>query len=47
MKLLKMVELRNIPITDKLAIEKQIADLEGKKGSLNAEIVKSIIYFRN
>jgi len=39
---IKMVELRNIPITDKLAIEKQIADLEGKKGSLNAEIAKSM-----
>ena len=39
---IKMVELRNIPITDKLAIEKQIADLEGRKGSLNAEIAKSM-----
>ena len=37
----KMVELRNSPITDQLDLEKQIAELQGKKGSLIASIAKS------
>jgi HlyD family type I secretion membrane fusion protein len=37
----KMVELRNLPITDQLEIEKQIADLEGTKGSLTASLAKT------
>lgn len=38
---IKMVELRNIPLTDQLSLEKLIADQKGKKGSLNAEIAKT------
>ena len=37
----KMVKLRNAPITEQMDLEKQIADFEGKKGSLNAQISKS------
>ncbi len=37
----KMVELRNVPVTDQLNLEKQIAELQGKKGSLTASIAKS------
>jgi HlyD family type I secretion membrane fusion protein len=36
----KMVELRNIPITEQLTLEKQIAELEGKQGSLVAQSAK-------
>ncbi|MBT4921800.1 MAG: HlyD family type I secretion periplasmic adaptor subunit [Rickettsiales bacterium] len=37
----KMVQLRNLPITDQLELEKQIADLEGKNGSFSASIAKT------
>jgi len=37
----KMVEMRNSPVTDQLNLQKQIAELQGKKGSLTASIAKS------
>lgn len=37
----EMVALRNVPLTDQLNLEKQIADLEGQKGSIAASIAKS------
>ncbi|MFZ8864981.1 MAG: HlyD family type I secretion periplasmic adaptor subunit [Rickettsiales bacterium] len=37
----KMVSMRNIPVTEQLNLEKQIAELQGKKGSLIASIAKS------
>lgn len=37
----KMVDLRNSPLTDQLNLQKQIAEMQGKKGSLIASIAKS------
>lgn len=37
----RMVEMRNSPVTDQLNLQKQIAQLQGQKGSLSASILKS------